>query len=100
MKTFLMFGLFIICSFDTKAMLIHITKLSTLKNHPLWVVKSLVGVHGLEPRYTESESAVLPLNYTPIQPYIIYAIFVFSIINLHQGLFCPMIIFTKTKGKI
>ena len=27
----------------------------------------MVGVHGLEPRYTESESAVLPLNYTPIR---------------------------------
>ena len=39
----------------------------------------MVGVHGLEPRYTESESAVLPLNYTPVCFRIIYRLFVFSI---------------------
>ena len=31
----------------------------------LWVLQSLAGGPGFEPRLTESESAVLPLNYFP-----------------------------------
>lgn len=52
------------------------------KNALAGILLTLVGVHGLEPRYTESESAVLPLNYTPIQTIIIYRLFGFSIKKL------------------
>ena len=49
--------------------------------HPQRVFEFLVGVHGLEPRYTESESAVLPLNYTPMFAYTLYTYYLSFQIN-------------------
>lgn len=43
-------------------------ELAEARGKPELVLESLAGEPGFEPRLTESESAVLPLNYSPAAP--------------------------------
>ena len=51
------------------SLFVQSVRIPNKKNTPVGCFFYLVGAHGLEPRYTESESAVLPLNYAPMPGY-------------------------------